>query len=328
MSSEDFGLQNAKRILDKYRSSIPCFNDDIQGTGCVTLAAVMAGLKVSRVSLQDVRVVCFGSGSAGTGIADQISDAIATEAGVSKSEAMKQIWCIDKQGLLLKSQKELTTSQEYFAKGDNEWSGDIDLLSVVKGVKPHVLIGTSTKPGAFDESVIREMAQHVDTPIVLPLSNPTRLHEAKPQDITEWTEGRALIATGSPFPPVTYNGTTREIGTSPRLWVQLMTAECNNSTVFPGIGLGVVLSRSKCLSEKMIVAAAKALAGKAPVLQDIKKPLLPDVEEARELSLNVAKAVIQMAVEEGLAQEEIPGELEDWIRAQMWEATYRPLEPV
>ncbi|KAL4939993.1 hypothetical protein BDV06DRAFT_197604 [Aspergillus oleicola] len=318
---EDFGLQNAKRILDKYRTEIPCFNDDIQGTGCVTLAALMAGLHVSKVPLKDVRVVSFGSGSAGTGIADQISDAIATEAGIEKSEAMKQIWCIDKQGLLLKSQKtQLTPSQEYFAKEDNEWPDgeDIDLLSVIKRVKPHVLIGTSTKPGAFTEEIIREMGQHVDHPIIFPLSNPTRLHEAQPQDITNWTDGRALIATGSPFPAVEHGGTKKEI------------AECNNSTAFPGIGLGVVLSRSRRLSEKMVVAASKALAAKAPALEDTNKPLLPDVEDVRELSLHVAKAVIQTAVEEGLAQEEgIPkdeGELEEWIRVQMWEATYRLLE--
>ncbi|KAL4802197.1 hypothetical protein BDV18DRAFT_67272 [Aspergillus unguis] len=317
---EDFGLQNAKRILDKYRTQIPCFNDDIQGTGCVTLAAVMAGLHVSKTKLSDVRVVCYGAGSAGTGIADQISDAIATEAGIDKGDAMKQMWCIDKQGLLLKSQKELTPSQEYFAKKDEEWSDkdNIDLLSVIKQVKPHVLIGTSTKPGAFTEEIIREMAKHVERPIIFPLSNPTKLHEAKPEDITKWTDGKAQIATGSPFPAVEHNGIKKEI------------AECNNSTAFPGIGLGAVLSRSRRLSEKMIVAASKALAAKAPVMQDTNKPLLPDVEDARELSLYVAKAVIQTAVEEGHAQEEgIPsdeGELEEWIRVQMWEATYRPLE--
>ncbi|KAL3489215.1 hypothetical protein BJX62DRAFT_239302 [Aspergillus germanicus] len=320
---EDFGLQNAKRILDKYRSSIPCFNDDIQGTGCVTLAALMAGLHVSKVALKDVRVVCFGAGSAGTGIADQISDAIATESGISKRDALKQVWCIDKQGLLLKSQSEsLTETQRFFAKEDDEWPDgqDIDLLSVIKRVKPHVLIGTSTKPGAFTEEIIREMARHVEHPIIFPLSNPTRLHEAKPQDLAEWTDGKALVATGSPFPPVEYGGVKKEI------------AECNNSTAFPGIGLGAVLSRTSRLSEKMIVAASKALAAKAPALEDPNKPLLPDVEDVRELSLNVAKAVIQTAVEEGLAQEEgIPedeGDFEEWIRVQMWEAEYQELEKV
>ncbi|KAL3462015.1 hypothetical protein BJX64DRAFT_299816 [Aspergillus heterothallicus] len=317
---EDFGLQNAKRLLDKYSPDIPCFNDDIQGTGCVTLAALMAGLHVSDVALKDVRVVCFGAGSAGTGIAAQISDAIATESNISKGDAMKQIWCIDKQGLLLKSQDSLTSSQKLFAKDDAEWPDetDTDLLSVIKRVKPHVLIGTSTKPGAFTEESVREMARHVEHPIIFPLSNPTKLHEAKPQDLAEWTDGKALVATGSPFPAVEYKGEKKEI------------AECNNSTAFPGIGLGAVLSRTKRLSEKMIVAASKALAAKAPALEDPNKPLLPDVEDVRELSLNVAKAVIQTAVEEGLAQEEgIPEdeeELLEWIRVQMWEANYQPLE--
>ncbi|PWY89204.1 hypothetical protein BO70DRAFT_331081 [Aspergillus heteromorphus CBS 117.55] len=320
--SEDFGLQNAKRILEKYCTEIPCFNDDIQGTGCVTLAALLTGLHVSKVKLEDVRVICFGSGSAGTGIADQISDAIATETGKSKEDAMKQIWCIDKPGLLLKSHGDrLTTSQAPFAREDREWTDaeGVDLLSVVKKVQPHVLIGTSTKPGAFTQEVITEMAKHVDQPIVFPLSNPTRLHEAQPQDINTWTEGRALIATGSPFPAVEYNGVTKEI------------AECNNSTAFPGIGLGAVLSRTRLLSKKMIVAASKALAAQAPALKDDTKPLLADVEDVRELSVNVAKAAIQAAVEEGLAQEEgIPGEedLEEWIRVQMWEPRYRELKKV
>jgi malate dehydrogenase (oxaloacetate-decarboxylating) len=177
----------------------------------------MAGLHVSKVALKDVRVVCFGAGSAGTGIADQISDAIATEAEIPKSDALKQVWCIDKQGLLLKSQSEqLTETQRLFAKEDDEWPDghDINLLSVIKRVKPHVLIGTSTKPGAFTEEIIREMASHVERPIIFPLSNPTRLHEARPQDLAEWTDGKALVATGSPFPPVEYNGVKKEIGMS------------------------------------------------------------------------------------------------------------------
>ncbi|PKS06156.1 hypothetical protein jhhlp_007473 [Lomentospora prolificans] len=320
---EDFGLYNAKRILDRYRDQFACFNDDIQGTGCVTLAALMAALHVNKVKFKDVRVVCFGAGSAGTGIADQISDAIATESGKSKEDAMKQIWCIDRDGLLLKFQKDnLTPAQAPFARDDEEWrdSDGTDLLGVVKKVKPHVLIGTSTKPGAFTEEIVREMAKHVDQPIIFPLSNPTRLHEAKPEDLSKWTEGRALMATGSPFPPVESNGIKKEI------------AECNNSTVFPGIGLGAVLSRTSRVSVKMLVAASRALAEKAPALEDDTKPLLPDVEEVRELSVNIAKAVIQTAVEEGLAQEEgIPedeAELEEWIRVQMWDPAYRALKKV
>ncbi|OJJ34332.1 hypothetical protein ASPWEDRAFT_113504 [Aspergillus wentii DTO 134E9] len=317
---EDFGTQNAKRILDKFRSHIPCFNDDIQGTGCVTLAAMIAGLHVSHIKLEDVRVVIFGSGSAGIGIADQITDAIVAEAKRPKSEASKQIWCFDKPGLLVKSfSDKLTVAQAQFARDDKEWPEDEerDLLSVVKKVKPHVLIGTSTKPKAFTEDIIREMGKHVQRPIVFPLSNPTRLHEAHPDDIYHWTEGRALVATGSPFPPVEHNGMECEI------------AECNNSTCFPGIGLGAVLSRAKVVSNKMLVAAVKALAARSPALQDPTQPLLPGVEHVRELSVNIAKAVIQSAVKEGHAQQDgIPtdeSDLDKWIRAQMWEPVYRPL---
>ncbi|KAJ5178556.1 Malic enzyme NAD-binding [Penicillium coprophilum] len=336
---EDFGLNNARRILDRYQSQIPCFNDDIQGTGCVTLAAMLAALQVSQVKLEDVRVVIFGSGTAGIGIADQISDTIATETRKSKDEASKQIWyvtmsdmedeipthsvhssrCIDKPGLLVKSLGDkLTEGQKSFARNDDQWSdNDRDLLSVVKKVHPHVLIGTSTKPGAFTEDIIREMADHVKRPIIFPLSNPTRLHEAKPADLYEWTDGRALVATGSPFPPVTHNGTDYEI------------AECNNSTCFPGIGLGAVLSQCRLMSKKMLVAAVEALKARSPALKDSAKPLLPDVEDVREISVDIAAAVISCAVEEGLAQAKgIPtdeSELREWIRIQMWEAEYRPL---
>ncbi|KAJ5313362.1 uncharacterized protein N7443_000246 [Penicillium atrosanguineum] len=318
---EDFGLPNARRILDKYQSQIPCFNDDIQGTGCVTLAAMMAALHVSDVKLNEVRVVVFGSGTAGTGIADQIADTIATETDKSKEEASKQIWCIDKPGLLVKSLGEtLTPGQVPFARDDNEWpeGQQVDLLSVVKHVKPHVLIGTSTKPKAFTEDIIREMAKHVERPIVFPLSNPTRLHEAQPKDLYEWTDGQALVATGSPFDPVEYGGT------------KYVIAECNNSTCFPGIGLGAVLSRTRLVSKKMLVAAVEALKARSPALEDPKGALLPDVEDVREISVDIAAGVIKCSVEEGLAQVEgIPGDddkLREWIQAQMWEAEYRPLE--
>ncbi|KUM63171.1 hypothetical protein ACN42_g3927 [Penicillium freii] len=316
---EDFGLNNARRILDRYQSQIPCFNDDIQGTGCVTLAAMLAALQVSQVKLEDVRVVLFGSGTAGTGIADQISDTIATETRKSKDEASKQIWCIDKPGLLVKSLGDkLTEGQKSFARDDDGWpEDDRDLLSVIKKVHPHVLIGTSTKPGAFTEDIVRAMARKVERPIIFPLSNPTRLHEAKPADLYEWTDGRALVATGSPFPPVTHNGTKYDI------------AECNNSTCFPGIGLGAVLSQCRLVSKKMLVAAVEALKARSPALKDSNKPLLPDVEDVREISVDIAAAVISCAVEEGLAQAEgIPttnSELREWIKVQMWEAEYRPL---
>ncbi|GME46992.1 Malic oxidoreductase [Neofusicoccum parvum] len=326
---EDFGLPNARRILDSYTPKIACFNDDVQGTGCVTLAAIMSAMKIADIKYQDLRVVMFGAGTAGTGIADQIKDAIAVSTEKSKEEAGAQIWCVDKPGLLLKSKKnDFTPAQVTYAKEDSEWEGKghNDLLSVVKEVKPHVLIGTSTKPGSFTKEVVEEMAKHVERPIIFPLSNPTRLHEAKPKDLFEWTKGKCLVATGSPFEPVEYEGKKYEI------------AECNNSTTFPGIGLGAVLSRTRLMTPSLLVAATESLASQAPALKDENKgtprevALLPDVTDVREISVHIAKAVIQKAVEEGLNQEKgIPSDeanLEEWIREQMWDPVYRPLRRV
>ncbi|KIW00715.1 uncharacterized protein PV09_07700 [Verruconis gallopava] len=317
---EDFGLQNARRILDMYSPKFACFNDDIQGTGCVTLAAIMTAVHVAKLKLADIRVVMFGAGTAGTGIADQIVDAIAHESEKEKEEARKQVWCVDKQGLLLRSQKdELTNAQIPYARDEKDWEGNENngLLRVIQKVKPNVLIGTSTKPGAFTEEIVREMAKHVDRPIIFPLSNPTRLHEAKPEDLFRWTDGRVLCATGSPFPPVEYNGKKYEI------------AECNNSTTFPGIGLGAILSRARLMTPSLLVEAVKALAKQGPALKDPSAPLLPDVTDVREISVHIAAAVIKQAVKEGLNEEkDIPeddAELEEWIREQMWEARYRPL---
>lgn len=208
----------------------------------MTLAGIYAALHVAKLQMKDLRVLMFGAGTAGTGIADQISDAIAVESGKSSEEARKQIWyvgrsrlsplsandgrrCVDKPGLLLESHKDkLTPAQHPYAKADSEWESKehSNLLEVIKAIKPHVLIGTSTQPGAFTEDIVREMASHVDRPIIFPLSNPTRLHEAKPADLFEWTDGKVLTATGSPFDPVDYKGHKYDI------------AECNNSTTFPG----------------------------------------------------------------------------------------------
>ncbi|KAI1431764.1 malic enzyme [Xylaria sp. CBS 124048] len=335
---EDFGITNARRILDHYRPEIPCFNDDIQGTGCVTLAAIMAGLHVSKQTLKDIKLVVFGAGTAGVGIADQVRDAIATEKGVSKEEAAKQIWLIDKPGLLTTSTP-LDKGQKLYAKDSSEWTSStssssassssssknhpISLLSVIKKVHPNVLIGTSTVPKSFTQEIITEMATHVSRPVILPLSNPTRLHEAAPRDILTWTDGRALVATGSPFDPVT--GPWGRDGAD----ITVDVAECNNSVVFPGIGLGCVLSRASILTDKMLVAAVRGVVALSPaLLRDDAAPLLPGVEAVRDVSVRVASEVVKAAVAEGVAtQTDIPDdeELEEWIRAQMWEAVYRPL---
>ncbi|KAM6537677.1 NAD-dependent malic enzyme, mitochondrial [Fusarium falciforme] len=321
---EDFGLSNARRLLDRYRPDFACFNDDVQGTGCVTLAAIMAGLHVSKQKLKDLRMVVFGAGSAGLGIADQVRDAIATEGDISHEEASKQIWLIDKPGLLT-SEIEVSDAQKSFVKAASEWKDkDTDLLSVIKAVRPNVLVGTSTVPGAFTEDVIKAMAEHHERPIVLPLSNPTRLHEAKPEDILSWTNGKALVATGSPFPPV--KGPWGESGSE----VTIDIAECNNSVVFPGIGLACVLSRAEHLTDRMLVAAVEAVASLSPALKDPTAPLLPDVNSVRDVSARIARHVIQVALNDDEAtQEGIPEEdeeLEEWIKEQMWNPAYRPLK--
>lgn len=226
---------------------------------------------------------------------------------------------------MLTTETPLNGAQKLFARSKEEWDGkSTDLLAVIKEVKPNVLIGTSTKPGSFTEDVVKEMASHVDRPIIMPLSNPTRLHEAVPEDLLKWTDGRALVATGSPFEPV--KGPWGKDGKE----VTIKVAECNNSVVFPGIGLGSVLSRSKLVTDKMLVAAVEAVAEMSPALKDNTAPLLPGVEIVRDVSVNVASKVIRAAVKDGLATEKgIPDDNEDlkeWIREQMWNPEYRPLK--
>ncbi|EGR48372.1 malate dehydrogenase [Trichoderma reesei QM6a] len=322
---EDFGTKNARRLLELYRPKIACFNDDVQGTGCVTLAALLAALHASDQKLSDSRIVIFGAGSAGVGIADQVRDAIATEQNISHEKASQQIWLIDKEGLLT-TKSDVSAAQKGYVKDASEWSDNTTLLSVVQQVNPNILIGTSTVPGAFTEEIVKAMHENAPRPIIFPLSNPTRLHEAKPADLLNWTNGKALVATGSPFDPVT--GPWGQDGGD----VTIEVAECNNSVVFPGIGLGCVLSRAKLLTDKMLVAAVEGVASLSPALKDATAPLLPDVEDVRPVSVQVAKHVIQAAVKEGVATEEgIPsddGELEEWIREQMWNPEYRPLKLV
>lgn len=220
---EDFGLGNARRILEKYRPQMACFNDDVQGTGVVTMAAIQAAAWVAKKEVKDLRMLVFGSGTAGTGIADQFRDAV-IEGGKSKEEATAQVWLVDKPGLLLQSHYDnLTEAQKPYARSDEEWSekDTKDLVAVIREVKPHVLVGCSTRPKSFTEEVVREMAKHVERPAIFPLSNPTKLHEANPEDIYSWTDGKALVATGSPFPPVEHNGKKYDIGTSSTLLITL-----------------------------------------------------------------------------------------------------------
>ncbi|KAJ6261787.1 hypothetical protein Dda_2586 [Drechslerella dactyloides] len=322
---EDFGLTNARRLLEIYRPQLPCFNDDIQGTGAVTLAAILSAAWVCKMELKEIRMLVYGAGSAGTGIADQVRDAMVEIGGMSKDGAARRIWLVDKPGILISSLGDkLTNGQRPYVRSDDEFH-DVehgDLAQVISRVKPHVLIGTSTHAGAFTEAVVREMAEHVDNPIIFPLSNPTRLVEAEPQDIFAWSGGKALIATGSPFDPVEFEGR------------QYVVAECNNAIIYPGIGLGCVLSRASTLSDAMLISAVHALAAQSPALHNANNGLLPDVADVRQISMKVACAVIKKAVEDGVATaaEGIPAgddaELEVWVKRQMWDPVYRTLKKV
>lgn len=321
---EDFGTNNAHRLLSRYQNELPCFNDDIQGTGAVTLSAIKSALHSTNRHLYDARIVIFGAGSAGMGIANQLVDNMVAQ-GREISKARENIYMVDRVGLLTSDiTDQLNSSQRPFVK-DAATIKHFDtksLFEIVKNIKPHILIGCSTVPGAFTKEIVQEMNKHVDRPIILPLSNPTRLHEAKPADLIEWTNGKVLVATGSPFPPV--NG--RRI------------SENNNCLVFPGIGLGAVLSRASRISKGMIAAAVDELARLSPVMRDADGPLLPDIEDVSYISTCLATSVVLRAKMEGIATIEkevspINGELIEisddwdecftWVESQMWKPEYR-----
>ncbi|KAI8147866.1 hypothetical protein BJV82DRAFT_698354 [Fennellomyces sp. T-0311] len=322
---EDFGVNNARRLLTKYQPTMATFNDDIQGTGAITLACIMAALKVKGGSMEDQVVVIFGTGSAGCGIADNIRTYLETHCNLSKEEAVKRIWCIDKPGLLTKDLTQgdymVSDEQRVYARSSEEfkdWEMSNEhpqLLDVVKNVKPTVLIGCSTVPGAFTEEIVRTMAEHCDHPIIFPLSNPTQLHEAKPVDLFEWTQGKVFVATGSPFDPVEYDGKKYQI------------AECNNSFVFPGIGLGCVICRTKICTDQMIFAAADAISECSPSTQskDRTRSLLPDISDARKVSVKVASAIIRAAEKEGQSRNKFD-DVERAVHEFMWEPKYAEYE--
>ncbi|PEL21190.1 NAD-dependent malic enzyme [Bacillus wiedmannii] len=317
---EDFSSRNARKILDKYRHDICTFNDDIQGTGAVSLAAVLSAVKASGVPLSEHRVVVFGAGTAGIGIADQVRDAL-VRVGVSEEESYKRFWCIDRNGLVTDNMEDLLDFQIPYARKEaevNEWKQNdvIGLAEVVKHVKPTILIGTSTVAGAFKEEIIKEMASHTERPIILPMSNPTPLAEAKPDDLIEWTEGRALVATGSPFEPVTYNGVTYVIGQS------------NNALIFPGLGLGTIVVRASVMTDGMFAAAAEAVASMVDTSQP-GAPILPEVEELRNISEMVAIEVAKVAVAEGVAREYLSdNDIKIAVKEAIWEPEYRQIKAV
>jgi malate dehydrogenase (oxaloacetate-decarboxylating) len=318
---EDIGVQNARRLLDRYRDRLLTFNDDIQGTGAVNLAAVLAAVRATGTAVADHRVVIFGAGTAGTGIADQLRAQMRTD-GLSADEARARFWALDRAGLLTTGMPGLSDAQRRCARDAAEvadWRrdgelGGIDLAEVVAQVRPTILIGTSTRAGAFTREIVSEMAAHTERPIILPMSNPTELSEATPADLIAWTDGRVLVATGSPFGPVEHGGIRYQIG------------QANNALVFPGIGLGVIAARAARITDGMLAAAAYAVAGLTETSVP-GAPLLPPIEALRETSIAVAEAVAQAAWHGGVARTVLDRELRDRIRSLMWHPVYRPVLP-
>ncbi len=317
---EDFARQNARRLLERYQDRLCSFNDDIQGTGAVTLAGLLAAVKVNGERLSDQRIVMFGAGSAATGIADQIVAALISE-GCSEQEAISQLWLIDVGGLIHTGRIDIEEISRPFAQPVEriaDWQvAERDLITlgdVVKHLQPTILIGTAAQPGAFTQDIVQEMARHVARPIIFPLSNPTSRSEAKPIDLMAWTSGRAIVATGSPFPDVpqsiTGGGRPRKIG------------QCNNAYIFPGVGLGVIAAGARRANQEMFVAAARALSEMSPALGDRMASLFPDLKGIRAVSRQVAMAVGLEAQTSGLAEANSAEELDRRVDEKMWMPRY------
>jgi malate dehydrogenase (oxaloacetate-decarboxylating) len=313
---EDFGPSNARRILNQYRGKARIFNDDMQGTGAITLAAILAGMRVAASRASEQRVVIFGAGTAGVGIADQIRTVMIAD-GLSEEEATHRFWLVDKQGLLVDDMSDLRDFQQPYARSRDEvagWGSDgsIGLYDVVAKAHPTVMVGTSTTAGAFTERIVREMAKGVERPMIFPLSNPTERIEAVPADVIKWTDGRGLVGTGTPWAPVPYKGVDYQIG------------QANNALIYPGIGLGTIVSRADRVTDGMLLAAAEAIAG----LVDVSRPgagLLPDVENLRAVSATVAVAVAKRAEADGVATADL-GDPVQAVQDSIWQAAYPTLE--
>ncbi|MDT0582342.1 NAD-dependent malic enzyme [Brumicola blandensis] len=318
---EDFAQPNAMPLLQKYRSNVCCFNDDIQGTAAVTLGTILAACRVRNAKLSDMNVVFVGSGSAGCGIAEMLVQQMVFE-GLSDAQARRHVFMIDRFGLLTEGMEGLRDFQAALqqpkdALSDWSYSGEYaSLLDVVHCAKPDILIGVSGQPGLFTEQVITAMAQSCEKPIIFPLSNPSRQVEARPEQVIEWTDGNVVIATGSPFKPVAYKDRIFPI------------AQCNNSYIFPGIGLGVIASKARIISDEMLMAASNALADASPMVSDPNGELLPPLTEIGRLSRKIAFAVAKVAMAQELALT-IPDELlEQRIENNFWKAEYRPYKRV
>ena len=288
---EDFGRSNAADILNRYKKEIPTFNDDIQGTGIVVLGGIFGAMDITGEKLTDQVYLCYGGGSAGAGIADRVHAEMVAE-GLSPEEAYKRFFMIDKQGLLFDNMEDLTPAQKPFAKkrADFEGKGDMtNLLEVIKTVKPTILVGTSTNPGAFTKEVVEAMCENTERPVIFPISNPTKKLEATAQQVIEWSDGKAFVATGVPSGTISYKGVDYEIG------------QANNALIYPGLGLGMLASEAKLLTDEMIGAAAHSLSGIVNPSQP-GAPVLPPFQYVADVSIKVAEAVAKKAQEQGLAQ--------------------------
>ena len=288
---EDFGRSNAADILNRYKKEIPTFNDDIQGTGIVVLGGIFGAMDITGEKLTDQVYLCYGGGSAGAGIADRVHAEMVAE-GLSPEEAYKRFFMIDKQGLLFDDMEDLTPAQKPFAKkrADFEGKGDMtNLLEVIKTVKPTILVGTSTNPGAFTKEVVEAMCENTERPVIFPISNPTKKLEATAQQVIEWSDGKAFVATGVPSGTISYKGVDYEIG------------KANNALIYPGLGLGMLASEAKLLTDEMIGAAAHSLSGIVNPGQP-GAPVLPPFQYVADVSIKVAEAVAKKAQEQGLAQ--------------------------
>ncbi|MFT6286918.1 MAG: malate dehydrogenase (oxaloacetate-decarboxylating) [Alcanivorax sp.] len=315
---EDFAQPNAMPILQRHRDRVCCFNDDIQGTAAVTLASLLAACKRKGEALRDQKIAFVGSGSAGCGIAELVVSAMVIQ-GLSDLEARSRIFMVDRHGLVTSDMSDLKDFQQVLAQEASalsEWSlgeenSTIGLMDVISNVHPGILIGVSGKPGLFTEAIIREMHKHCPGPIVLPLSNPSKYVEAYPDQVIEWTDGHAIVATGSPFPAVDYAGQKFEI------------SQCNNSYIFPGIGLGVIAAKSSKVSDAMLMVASTTLADLAPESNSNTDGILPPLTELASLSQTIAFAVAKMAMSEGHAKAISDEELSAEIERNFWTPEYR-----
>ncbi|HAK1609870.1 TPA: NAD-dependent malic enzyme [Listeria monocytogenes] len=308
---EDFGRANASRILHNYRDKICTFNDDIQGTGAMVVAAVLATIQVSKIPLSEQKIIIFGAGTAGIGIADQLSAQWMRETGLPFESAKNHFYLVDRNGLVLDNMTDLTTGQKKYAHPSTEWSNvpTNTLENLMEAVHPTMLIGCSGVTGAFKESIVKKMTQYTERPAILPLSNPTKLAEATASDLIQWTDGKALIVTGSPSKPVEYQHTTYEIG------------QANNALLYPGLGLGALVTRAKYITDGMLAAASMAVAEQISP-NKAGAALLPHVRTLRETSRAVAIAVANQAIKENIHQVELTNVTEA-IEREMWQPIYK-----